>query len=129
MSVQSADHTITCSPVKPVGFSSGPAEVGREGVHLNFALPGVGSGHSEKRRKPKQKRPMKIKKILSQHRRDFTATLECEHCGHEQHLSSGYDDDHYHRNVIPNLPCGACGEKSPSGYRPLQPRHGAHEVV
>jgi len=27
---------------------------------------------------------MKIKKIVSQHRRDFIAIYECEHCGHEE---------------------------------------------
>lgn len=27
---------------------------------------------------------MKIKEIISQNRRDFTAIYQCEHCGHER---------------------------------------------
>jgi len=42
---------------------------------------------------------------------------------------SGYDDDNFHRNVIPNMTCESCGEKSPSDYRPLGTRYAAHEVV
>ena len=61
---------------------------------------------------------MKIKEITSQSRRDFYAIYECEHCGHTE-KGSGYDDDNFHRNVIPNMKCGKCGEKSPDNYRPL----------
>lgn len=43
---------------------------------------------------------MKIKTIESQHRRDFYAIYECEHCGHE-HKGSGYDDANFHQNVVP----------------------------
>ena len=46
---------------------------------------------------------MRIKTITSQHRRDFRAILECEHCGHDQQLTSGYDDKYYHENVIPKM--------------------------
>lgn len=53
---------------------------------------------------------MFIVKILSEHRNDFTADLKCEHCGHEQHLSSGYHDGHYHQNVLPAIKCKACGK-------------------
>lgn len=72
---------------------------------------------------------MKIKQIVSQHRRDFTAILECEHCGSEQRLASGYDDDNYHRNVIPRIECGKCGKPAPENYRPLAPKYRADEVV
>lgn len=72
---------------------------------------------------------MKIKTILSQHRRDFTATLECEHCGHEQKLTSGYDDDNYHRNVIPNMECGSCGKTASENFRHLAPKYSTHETV
>ena len=72
---------------------------------------------------------MKIKTILSQSRRDFTATLECEHCGAEAKLSNGYDDTNYHQNVIPAMECSTCGKKSPEQYRPLAPKYEAHQVV
>ena len=61
---------------------------------------------------------MKIKKILSQHRRDFSATLKCEHCGHEQKLSNGYDDSNYHENVIPEMKCESCGRNADDNYVP-----------
>lgn len=72
---------------------------------------------------------MKIKTINSQHRRDFTATLECEHCGNEQELRSGYDDDNYHQNVIPALKCNKCGEKAPENYRPLKTKYESWDVI
>ncbi len=72
---------------------------------------------------------MKIQKILSQHRRDFSAILECEHCNAEEKLNSGYDDDFYHRNVIPNMECKKCGEKAPIDYRPLGTKYAAHVTV
>ena len=50
---------------------------------------------------------MKIKEVTHQHRRDFTATLVCENCGKEKKDHNGYDDDNYHRNVIPNIKCPA----------------------
>jgi hypothetical protein len=61
---------------------------------------------------------MKITKILTQHRRDFTAQTVCEHCGHEQKIE-GYDDDNFHRNVVPNIKCNACAKKAPLGARPF----------
>ena len=72
---------------------------------------------------------MKIKEILSQSRRDFTATLECEHCGAEGHLSNGYDDANYHENVIPSFECPECEKKAPSNYRPLATKYEAGVVV
>jgi len=61
---------------------------------------------------------MKIKQITSQSRRDFTAVYECEHCGHSD-TGSGYDDDNFHRNVIPNMACKKCGKKAAGDYRPM----------
>lgn len=52
---------------------------------------------------------MFIKEFLSQHRNDFTAMMECQHCGSAHKLTSGYDDDNYHLNVIPAMTCKACG--------------------
>ena len=60
---------------------------------------------------------MKIKKILNQHRRDFNAVYECEHCGDEV-TSGGYDDANFHNNVIPKMICGKCGRQSPDTYEP-----------
>lgn len=71
---------------------------------------------------------MKIKTIKSQHRRDFQATYECEHCGHTQD-SYGYDDDNFHRNVIPAMPCGACGKTAGDDYRPLTTKYPANYVI
>lgn len=48
---------------------------------------------------------MKIKQITSQHRRDFIAIMICEHCKTEELNKYGYDDDNYHKNVIPNMIC------------------------
>jgi transcription elongation factor Elf1 len=55
---------------------------------------------------------MKIKKLISQHRRDFTALMECEFCQHQEMDNSGYDDRYYHDNVIPNMKCKECGEST-----------------
>jgi len=65
---------------------------------------------------------MKIKTILSQHRRDFQAGYECEHCGHE-HEGYGYDDSNFHQNVIPSMTCESCGEKSDGNYRALTTKY------
>lgn len=57
---------------------------------------------------------MKIEQILNQHRRDFTAIMKCEFCGHKQKDDSGYDDNFYHQNVIPNQQCKQCGKSTVS---------------
>ncbi len=54
---------------------------------------------------------MKIKEITSEHRNDFAAIMECEHCGGTQKLTSGYHDNYYHTQVIPAMKCGKCGKK------------------
>lgn len=72
---------------------------------------------------------MKIKKITSQIRRDFTATLVCEHCDHEQELTKGYDDEFYHSKVIPDIKCKSCGKSSTSGYRPLTTKYPEGKTV
>ena len=53
---------------------------------------------------------MKIKKITYQHRNDFHALLECEHCQHVQELKTGYDDAYYHQKVLPAMECKSCGK-------------------
>lgn len=71
---------------------------------------------------------MKIKEILDQHRRDFTAIYECEHCG-SQMRRQGYDDANFHQNVIPKMKCTYCGLTAAKNYRPLQPKYAEGEVV
>ena len=65
---------------------------------------------------------MKIKEIKSQSRRDFTAIYVCEHCGNENE-GSGYDDNYFHQNVIPDMECTKCGKKAPVNYRALTTKH------
>lgn len=65
---------------------------------------------------------MKIKEIKSQNRRDFYAVFECEHCGHTMERS-GYDDEYFHKHVIPDMVCPVCGKKAPENYRPLATKY------
>lgn len=53
---------------------------------------------------------MKIKEMISQHRRDFYATYECENCGYVTGKERGYDDRNFHDNVIPAMKCEKCGK-------------------
>lgn len=71
---------------------------------------------------------MKIKRIIEQNRRDFTAEYECEHCGAVE-TGRGYDDDYFHREVIPKKSCGSCGKKADENYRPLTTKYGENEVI
>ena len=71
---------------------------------------------------------MKIKRIESQSRRDFYAIYECEHCGHEE-KGSGYDDNHFHQNVIPKMKCERCGKIADNNYRPLAPKYSADVII
>jgi len=65
---------------------------------------------------------MKIKEIKSQHRRDFTAIYECEHCGVSK-KGRGYDDRNFHNNVIPEMECEKCGKTASDSYRPLATKY------
>lgn len=65
---------------------------------------------------------MKIKEILQQDRRDFVAIFECEHCG-EEIKERGYDDDNFHKNVIPRFECPSCGKAAKDNYRPLATKY------
>ena len=71
---------------------------------------------------------MKIKKILSRNRRDFTAIFECEHCECTEQ-STGYDDKYFHEEVIPNMKCTKCEKMSPKDYRPLTTKYKENEIV
>jgi len=71
---------------------------------------------------------MKIKQIVGQHRRDFQAIYECEHCG-ATHQGTGYDDTNFHQNVIPAMTCRVCGKKAPDDYRPLTTKYPDSQTV
>ncbi len=65
---------------------------------------------------------MRIKEITSQHRRDFQAVYECEHCGHEKN-GSGYDDTYFHTKVVPVMTCESCGKIANDRYHPLTTKY------
>ena len=65
---------------------------------------------------------MKIKEILNQHRRDFTAIYKCEHCG-DEHKGEGYDDGFFHQTVIPKMKCPICNKTAGDDYRPLSTKY------
>ena len=74
---------------------------------------------------------MKIKEVLSQHRRDFHAIYECESCGATE-TGYGYDDRNFHDNVIPNKKCKQCGKsRNDLGItvEPTQTKYQAWETV
>jgi len=71
---------------------------------------------------------MKIKKKESQHRRDFQATYECEHCGATKN-GSGYDDANFHQNVIPKMKCDKCGKVAGEDYQPMGTKYAEHTVI
>ncbi len=67
---------------------------------------------------------MKIKEIISQHRRDFRAVYECEHCKYE-HKDTGYDDFNFHKHVIPSMKCPKCNKTATTKPEDtnIHPRH------
>jgi Zn ribbon nucleic-acid-binding protein len=71
---------------------------------------------------------MKIQKIIQQHRRDFVAIYECEHCGYT-YEGSGYDDAYFHEVVIPGKECPKCHKKASDDYRPLKPKYEPWQVI
>jgi predicted RNA-binding Zn-ribbon protein involved in translation (DUF1610 family) len=72
---------------------------------------------------------MKIKKIISQHRRDFWAIYICEHCGYESEKQSGYDDSYFHNNVIPKMLCPKCGKSANENYKALKPKYDDNTII
>tara|TARA_R110000868_G_C10972986_1_gene771163 strand:+ start:48827 stop:49042 length:216 start_codon:yes stop_codon:yes gene_type:complete len=71
---------------------------------------------------------MKIKKIISQYRRDFTAEYECESCGNIE-TGRGYDDDNFHQNVIPEIKCSKCGKPSTKDYKARETKYSADTII
>ncbi len=54
---------------------------------------------------------MRIIEKTWQHRNDFEAILECNHCGSFQTMSNGYDDRNFHVNVLPAIRCRTCEKR------------------
>ncbi|MDD5511304.1 MAG: hypothetical protein PHI12_10900 [Dehalococcoidales bacterium] len=71
---------------------------------------------------------MRIKKFHYQYRRDFTAEFECEHCGEVQ-MALGYDDDYFHREVVPKMKCPKCGKTAGLDFRPMGTLYPEGQVV
>ncbi len=69
---------------------------------------------------------MRIQTVTREHRNDFQATLECEHCTHTGTLTGGYHDAFYHGHVIPSIICAGCG-KNRAGH--TTPHAGVNGVV
>jgi hypothetical protein len=65
---------------------------------------------------------MFIQRIISQHRRDLVVNFECEHCGFVKQ-GSGYDDAHFHNDVVPGLTCDNCSKTAGPDYKPMKPRY------
>ena len=55
---------------------------------------------------------MELKEKVSQYRRDTRIILSCQSCGHVTPEFTGYDDDNYYVNVIPNMKCEKCRKSS-----------------
>ena len=72
---------------------------------------------------------MKIKQMLSQNRRDFSAILVCEHCQAEEKLTTGYDDHFYHTKVIPAMVCKSCNQAAPEDFRAQMPKYDAYQTI
>lgn len=53
---------------------------------------------------------MRIIGITAALGRDLYGTLLCEHCEATAKLSGGYDDAHWHNNVLPAFHCKKCGK-------------------
>jgi len=71
---------------------------------------------------------MKIQKIISQHRRDFMAIYECEHCGHT-YEGGGYDDGYFHGKVVPSMRCPECNKTAADDYVPRDTKYPDGMVV
>jgi primosomal protein N' len=65
---------------------------------------------------------MKIKHIISQHRRDFEAVYVCEYCGYEM-KGEGYDDNVFHNTVLPKIKCTLCKKSNHPEYVPRIPKY------
>ena len=53
---------------------------------------------------------MMFAKILSQQKKDFVATIECEHCGSKAVLTTARNDGAYYKHVMAETYCQTCGK-------------------
>lgn len=67
---------------------------------------------------------MRIIKVTWQHRYDFVADMECEHCGYRGELTTGYEDNFFHDKVIPAMLCSKCGKNRSGGTETKNPEVG-----
>jgi hypothetical protein len=74
---------------------------------------------------------MKITKTYNWHRRDFSYDAKCENCNKVEKDRSGYDDDNYYNNVIPNWKCKGCGKSSNDigAHEFIAPKHDPFKVM
>lgn len=54
---------------------------------------------------------MKFTEYTYKSRNDFKGIFVCEFCDKEEE-KWGYEDDNFHRNVIPKMKCNSCGKCS-----------------
>lgn len=74
---------------------------------------------------------MQIKQTKNWFRRDFTAVVECEGCGNIQEIS-GYDDQNFYDNVVPEIRCGKCGKNTLELGKPkkhINPRYAKDTII
>lgn len=57
---------------------------------------------------------MRLIKSYAWNRRDFWFDASCEKCGHIKKDISGYDDNNFYDNVIPDMKCEKCMESTNS---------------
>lgn len=74
---------------------------------------------------------MKLINSYDWNRRDFWYDAKCESCGTVMKKISGYDDDNYYNNVIPDIPCPRCGATSNSLGKKVyvKPKYDANLVI
>lgn len=58
----------------------------------------------------------------------MTNLYECDHCGHQEE-GSGYDDQHFHQNVVPIMRCKECGKKAKPDTRKMAPKYSQNQTV
>lgn len=63
---------------------------------------------------------MKIESIKPTSGRDLYGKLTCEHCGSLAELRGGYDDGHWHSDVLPAFHCAQCGLNRAGQLRSLE---------